>query len=1595
MAAAVSEAKAQNELTTTGTDFWFGFMDNYLDADPVYTVFITSEQATSGTLEIPLLGWSENFTTSVGNTSAINIPLTATNNVSGVVASKGVHLTSASPVSAYVMNYIANSADATRISPKPFLDTDYIVVGYEGLTNITDTLRSELLIVATEDDTELVITPSCDMLGGALQNTPFTIQLNQGETYFLQATELQDITGTTVAGTEESGDCRPFAVFGGSQCPGVGDQCTPCDHVFDQMIPSSVWGTEYLLGTFDTWISSYTYKVTAAENGTQVFEDGVLVFTLNAGQTEEVNSIADPVFITSSAPVGVIQYMEGGGCTISGDPSMMTVNSLSQTMSQVTFTTIESDIITEHHLQITVPSSATELVFLDGAQVPSTEFTAYPGNTQFSFADIAIPEGSHTLQCDLRFIANVYGLGNAESYFYSTGASASEPVEPISTVFCTENQVVLETAENFTNISWATLEDPDTEIFVGQPFIILPPIQNQAYILTGNNFLSGCPEEELYSVESPAPLNVAITESTIDLCLFEEYTFNSTVTPAGSQYQYSWSDASSFVQPNQETGTIAPTESGLYYLDVSSFSGCASGRDSVQVNVVNEDITLIQASANPELICEGQTVNLEMNAGQNAGIDLFNSMTLNPTLWSAAEGSELGELCNEGPALIFNGAPERTLESVDFGFTDGGVVSFSLFISDGTNGCDAAETGENILFEYSTNGGATWTPLETYLENLFPEFTSIEVVLPPEAASPNTRFRWSQPNFSAADEDIWMLDNVVFSPYGPPSGTVNWSSSDVITDNLAPITTSQPVENSWYTVELTSNGCTYTDSVLVEVQPAFDLVITADTTICSPLPTALEVTPSEPGFYFYEWDNEMVLNTSNTANPIATPIENTTFTVEVTNAAGCSNTAIVTVDLEDEVAPFIFTENQSVCEVPVPLEVIVEDDPSNYTFQWTLDPILDDLTGQTVNASPAGGTFTTLEVLVTNNVTGCVNMATQNLSANFAEFNLPADTVICESEGFIIEYEVINSMFNAIQWNSPDVLDNAFTEFPTITEPDFNGDLIVNMFVPGANGCSVVDTITIITQPLDFSAPDVLSICPGETLQTAITGDFSGISWAPSPNLDASNPESPIFSNTETETFFFNLSGGGGCALSESIDIVANLPLDFEITPPVMACEGNDIFLDNPLSGFTYEWNTTETTEDIMVSAAGNYSVIVTDSAGCAVSDDIEILTSPAPTFEITGAADVCEGETITLTADITGVTYEWSNNSALQTADFSLLGDQIIWAEVTDADGCLFRDSVEVSFVPLPELTLSSSGNICDDASATLTAVSSEPMLIWETNETTSEITVTAPGFYSVTASNVLGCEITDSIEVTLIVLPEVNLVDTFFCEGSSVSIQPVLPENFSVLWSTNESTNTISVNEAGVYELTLSSNGCGASFSFTVVQEPLPSLEIFTPGEFCIQDLGEEGFELSAESDGAVQWLESFQTGNTFSITQSGVYTATAASLSGCLAEETIVILDSCDEPIVYIPNAFTPDGDGNNEVWKPVFFGAVSDYKLVIFDRDGHLVLETTDPLSFWDGSVNGGDYYAQDGIYHYLLSFSNGPGTASAETREIYGHITVLR
>ena len=349
------------QLDSKGTDFWLMFNGNL--GTPELTLFITGDTATSGTVSIPGLAFTSPFTVTPGTVTSVIIPSSAQVTTSDSIGNLGIHVVSAAEVTVYGLNRIQATTDAFLGLPTDILGTEYINLGYKN-TDIVN--ASQFGIVATQNSTAVTITPTVTT-GSRTAGVPYLITLNQGQTYQLRNTNSApaDLTGSIIQSD------KPIAVFGGHQCANIPNGNTfACDHVVEQLPPTSTWGQAFLTVPLATRINGDTFRVLASQNGTEVRINGSLVVTLNRGQFYE-QIIVGQSEISTTKPVLVAQYSNGTTFdSVTSDPFQILIPPKEQFLASYTVTTPATGF-SINFINIVAPNAIVGAINLDGSAIPS------------------------------------------------------------------------------------------------------------------------------------------------------------------------------------------------------------------------------------------------------------------------------------------------------------------------------------------------------------------------------------------------------------------------------------------------------------------------------------------------------------------------------------------------------------------------------------------------------------------------------------------------------------------------------------------------------------------------------------------------------------------------------------------------------------------------------------------------------------------------------------------------------------------------------------------------------------------------------------------------------------------------------------------------------------------------------------------------------------------------------------------------------------------------------------------------------------------------------------------------------------------------
>jgi len=402
------------DITTEGKDFWFGFMENHQTSEIKLEIYISARDSTGGVVSIPLADWSQEFSVNENATTLVTVPTDiAMAQGSGLVENKGIHIQTEDIVSVYALNSRRLSADATVVLPTPALGKTYYATSYKGFN---PSRFSELMVVAVEDNTEVEVKPTQITTDGHNAGVAYTVSLDSGQVIQIQSNN--DLTGTRI---KAAGSCKAFAVFSGNEWTNVGNCGGAQDHLFEQMFPVGAWGKSFATVPFKTRLGGDEFKIIAASDQTIVEVEGEPPFVLNEG--EFVSILLDaPTIITADKPIQIAQFSRSQSCdNQEGDPFMVQLSPIEQSLKKITYNAPNVTVLNRYYTNIITPTDAVADLLFDGLSIEGS-FSVYNNYPEYSYAQLDISIGNHTIESASGFTAYVYGYGNIESFGYATGA---------------------------------------------------------------------------------------------------------------------------------------------------------------------------------------------------------------------------------------------------------------------------------------------------------------------------------------------------------------------------------------------------------------------------------------------------------------------------------------------------------------------------------------------------------------------------------------------------------------------------------------------------------------------------------------------------------------------------------------------------------------------------------------------------------------------------------------------------------------------------------------------------------------------------------------------------------------------------------------------------------------------------------------------------------------------------------------------------------------------------------------------------------------------------------------------------------------------
>ncbi len=466
------------DFSNKGKDFYLCFPNHIPSGSSLakLSIWITSDKASSGTITMPNGAFSSTFNIPANGIAEIAVPYAAahistaetSSDANIIVLQKSIRVkvdVGKPPVVAYVQQFAAARSAATLLLPVNVLGKKYYAMSaaHDG----TGGGKSQFQVIAVRDNTVIEITP---VKNGVTQPT-FTVNLPlAGDMIQYQSSDpsspTQDLTGTFIESVASgSGGCLPIAVFSGSSNTRIGSKAPSCssnsyDPLFQQAYPVSTWGRNFGFVPIANYPRGVPYRVLASEDNSNIFIDGVLTVTINAGQTfpypfsSQPATYTNPISISADKPIAVAQYMQSSACSGTipvsnqGDPDMVLLNPIEQNISDITIFSTQQEFIRTQWVNVLMKTIAIPSFRISRngcALAPPTgtwqPFLALPG---YSYLQEPLPlpgtgtctvpgvSDSYRLVSDSGFNAIAYGLGDNETYAYSAGTNVKDLYQQVT-----------------------------------------------------------------------------------------------------------------------------------------------------------------------------------------------------------------------------------------------------------------------------------------------------------------------------------------------------------------------------------------------------------------------------------------------------------------------------------------------------------------------------------------------------------------------------------------------------------------------------------------------------------------------------------------------------------------------------------------------------------------------------------------------------------------------------------------------------------------------------------------------------------------------------------------------------------------------------------------------------------------------------------------------------------------------------------------------------------------------------------------------------------------------------------------------------------
>jgi gliding motility-associated-like protein len=924
---------------------------------------------------------------------------------------------------------------------------------------------------------------------------------------------------------------------------------------------------------------------------------------------------------------------------------------------------------------------------------------------------------------------------------------------------------------------------------------------------------------------------------------------------AGLTYSY-YTDAAATLP----YATPTTAGNGTYYIVGSTLAGCADTTAVVAtVNPVPTVVTVPQGACAPgtadltlPAVTFGSTAGLAYSYYTNAA-----ATTVYPTPTTAGAGTYyivgiIGGGCSDTTSVLVTINPKPTLVT-----TNPTAVCSPATIDITLPPVTAGSTAGLTLSYYTDSLATTVYPTPTvsvaglyYIVGVTgagcSDTTAVTVTID------------STPTVVTVPQSACSPSTVDLTLAGVTAGSSASLTYTYYTDAAATIAVATPTSvgaGTYYIVGASVGGCSDTTAVTVTINPKPIVVTTDPAPLCAPATVNLSLPAVTAGStagltYSYYSDAAATIPVPDSS---AIAIGGTYYIVGTTGL-GCTDTTSVLVTIN--IKPTLITVAQSVCEpattADLTLASVTLGSTAGLTYSYYTDAMATLVYG--TPAVAVAGTY----YIVGATGAGCSDTAGVTVTVN------PKPTVITVNPAAVCAPATVDLTLAAVTIGSTVGLTYSYFTDAAAISPYLTPMAAMDStyYIVGTTlaGCSDTAAVVVMVNPI-----------PTVTLTATDVSCFNGTNGTAVANVSAGTPfytyawstgiSDSIAAVTDTITglsaasYTLTVTDSNGCVDIDSIIVNQPLPINPNIVTTNITCSGlcNGTAHSAPTAGtspYTFAWSMGATDTLVSGLCVGTYTLIVTDSAGCAISTPFDIQPAPAinANASITNAScGLCNGQIILAPiGGVTPYTYLWGNGTTSDSASNLCAG--LYSVNITDSTGCAASFSIPISNPGgVTSVTVTSTNvtcfGLCDGTVTAATPIGGTApySFLWiPGGQTTPTLSNLCAGVYFVQVQDSSGCALIDSVTITepsqMLVNPFVTAATCGNCDGN-ITIAPsggVSP--YTILWNTGSANDTLMNLCASLYSVQVTDmTGCGQNVVIPLSSSNAPTLAVSGTAPSC----------------------------------------------------------------------------------------------------------------------------------------------------------------